>query len=94
MAGSLMPRPSQQPTGIVCELSDPKAHGFAKEVATWDALLSLGLYEHNWLRPHVALRIPSPEPCDGRHYQQPTPAMALGLTSHLWSWHEFLTFRM
>src|SRR5215472_749672 len=32
-----------------------KTHAFAKDVALWDALLSLALFEHNWIRPHVAL---------------------------------------
>ncbi|MGH7863109.1 MAG: hypothetical protein ACREOS_12845 [Candidatus Dormibacteraceae bacterium] len=35
-----------------------KTHGFAKEVNTWDALISLALFEHNWRRPHLALRVP------------------------------------
>lgn len=34
-----------------------KTHAFAKTHATWDALLSLQLFEHNWLRPHPALRL-------------------------------------
>lgn len=69
-----------------------KTHGFAKEVATWDALLSLALFEHNWLRPHLALRVLLPEPRDGRRYEPRTPAMALRLTDHPWSWPEFLLF--
>ena len=71
-----------------------KTHGFAKAVDTWDALFSLVLFEHNWLRPHIALRVPLPEPQDGRRYHQRTPAMALGLTDHPWSWQEFLLFRV
>jgi IS1 family transposase len=67
-----------------------KTHGFAKEVDTWDALLGLALFEHNWLRPHVALRLPLPEPQQARRYEQRTPAMALGLAAHIWSWEEFL----
>jgi hypothetical protein len=59
-----------------------KTHGFAKEAVTWDALFSLVLVEQNWLRPHIALRIPLPEPQDGRRYDQRSPAMARGLTDH------------
>lgn len=70
-----------------------KTHGFAKELDTWDALFSLVLFEHNWLRPHIALRIPLPEPQGGRRYEQQSPAMALSLTDHLWSWPEFLLLR-
>lgn len=67
-----------------------KTHGFAKQAATWDALFGLSLFEHNWLRPHVALRVPLPEPHQGRRYHRRTPAMALALTNHVWSWEEFL----
>jgi hypothetical protein len=71
-----------------------KTHGFAKKVATWDALFRLTIFEQNWLRPHIALRVPLPEPLDGRLYFQRTPAMVLNLTDHPWSWQEFLTFRV
>lgn len=67
-----------------------KTHAFAKDAATWDALFSLALFAHNWLRPHIALRRLLPEPVDGRCYERRTPAMALGLTDHLWTWEEFL----
>jgi hypothetical protein len=66
-----------------------KTHAFAKRDATWDALVSLQLFEHNWIRPHRALRLlMSTEP---RRYLPRTPAMALGLTAHPWSWISFLT---
>src|SRR6266568_3570764 len=66
-----------------------KTHAFAKRDATWDALVSLQLFEHNWIRPHRALRLlRSTEP---RRYLPHTPAMALGLTAHPWSWISFLT---
>jgi IS1 family transposase len=67
-----------------------KTHAFAKGVATWDALFGLALFAHNWIRPHVALRRSLAEPIDGRRYGRRSPAMALGLTDHLWSWEEFL----
>ncbi len=66
-----------------------KTHAFAKSTATWDALFGLALFEHNWLRPHPALSQPSTVP--GRYYERRTPAMAIGLTEHRWSWREFLT---
>ena len=69
-----------------------KTHAFAKTATTWDALLGLVLFEQNWLRPHVALRQPSDEP--GRRYRPRTPAMALGLTDHPWTWTEFLTMHV
>jgi hypothetical protein len=69
-----------------------KTHAFAKRDATWDALVGLALFEHNWLRPHRAVRRPLsfPHPLHAR-YQQVSPAMALGLTDHIWSWSAFLT---
>jgi hypothetical protein len=66
-----------------------KTHAFAKDVATWDALVSLTLFEHNWIRPHIALRRGLPEPVDGRRYEPRTPAMTLGCADHAWSWEEF-----
>ena len=68
-----------------------KTHAFAKSVPTWDALFGLALFEHNWLRPHPALSQPSTMP--GRYYERRTPAMAIGLTDHRWSWREFLTIK-
>jgi hypothetical protein len=66
-----------------------KTHAFAKTDVTWDALLSLQIFEHNWLRPHPALRLPVV--ARGRHFAPRTPAMALHLTEHVWTWQEFLT---
>jgi hypothetical protein len=56
--------------------------------------VGLILYEHNWLHPHIALRVRLPEPQEGRIYQQRTPAMALRLTNHQWTWQESLLFRV
>ena len=68
-----------------------RTHGFAKRVRTWDAVVSLSLFEENWMRPHVALRIRKDDLPDGRRYEQRSPAMAVGLATHVWSWCEFLT---
>jgi hypothetical protein len=70
-----------------------KTHAFAKTCATWDALLNLALFTHNWCLPHVALRQPlvNPEPGTQRRYDRRSPAMALGLTHHIWSLMEFLS---
>ena len=66
-----------------------KTHAFAKTVPMWDALFRVVVFEHNWLRPHPALSQPSTTP--GRRYERRTPAMAIGLSDHRWSWREFLT---
>jgi hypothetical protein len=51
----------------------------------------LALVEHNWCRPHPALRLPAPADAHPRRYLQRTPAMAQGLTDHPWSLVELLT---
>jgi hypothetical protein len=70
-----------------------KTHAFAKTTGTWDALVILCLFEHNWLRPHRALREAGKGLPEGRRYRPRTPAMAIGLTDHIWTWEEFLTFK-
>lgn len=68
-----------------------KTHAFAKQPATWDAAVGLLLFEHNWIRPHPALRRRLAEPVGGRRYEQRTPAMVLGLATTPLRWSEFLT---
>ena len=68
-----------------------KTHAFAKDTATWDAAVTVVLFEHNWLRPHPALRLLLVEPVAGCRYERRTPAMLLGLADHPWTWVDFLT---
>jgi hypothetical protein len=68
-----------------------KTHVFAKRGATWDAAVGLSLFEENWMRAHQALRVEQAGLPEKRRYLQRSPAMALGLTDHMWSWVEFLT---
>lgn len=68
-----------------------KTHAFAKQVSSWDAAVTLCLFEHNWMRPLRALREVEPDPSTGRRYRQRSPAMVLGLSHHLWSWTELLS---
>ena len=70
-----------------------KTHAFAKASSAWDAAVTLALFEHNWLRAHPALRQRLPEPIapGARCYQHRSPAMAMGLADHIWTWAEFLT---
>jgi hypothetical protein len=68
-----------------------KTHAFAKRDATWDALVRLQIFDHNCCRTHRALRLPLGIP-DGMHrYQYRSPALALGVTDHLWSFQDLLT---
>lgn len=57
-----------------------KTHAFAQAVVTWEALVVLCLFEHNWVRPHTALREETGGLMPGRRYQRRSPAMAIGLT--------------
>lgn len=68
-----------------------KTHAFAKQVATWEAVVGLSLFEHNWCRPHVALRQPCAITDTGRRYDPVTPAMHLGLATTPLPWLDFLT---
>jgi hypothetical protein len=71
-----------------------KTHAFAKDSRTSDAAVGLCLFEHNWIRPHSALRQQEEGLPGGRKYRHRSPAMAIGLTDHVWSWTEFLTCRV
>ncbi len=70
-----------------------KTHAFAKRDQTWWALVTLCLFEHNLLKEHVALRQEAAGLPNGRRYLRRSPAMADGLTDHIWSWEEFLSLR-
>lgn len=68
-----------------------KTHAFAKQEVTWDAAVGLSLFEGNWMRAHSALKVKEAGLPDGRRYRRRSPAMAIGLAEHVWSWTEFLT---
>jgi hypothetical protein len=42
----------------------------------------------NFVRPPLSLRVALPQPINGRQWQQRTPAMAAGLTDHMWTLEE------
>jgi IS1 family transposase/transposase-like protein len=62
----------------------------------------LALYQtyHNWCLPHTSLRLPLPQPVpthgsgSAKRWQPRTPAMAAGLTHHVWTLREVLLFRV
>jgi hypothetical protein len=48
---------------------------------------------YNFVRPHSALKVKLCQPAaHGRLWQQRTPAMAAGLTDHIWSLEELLSY--
>lgn len=71
-----------------------KTHGFAKRERTWKALVGLGMFEHNWIREHPALRQVGTDLPQGKRYRRQTPAMAIGLSECPWTWEELLTRRV
>ena len=62
----------------------------------------LALYHvyHNFCLPHASLRVPLPQPLptngtgSAKRWQPQTPAMAAGLTDHVWTLREVLHFRV
>ena len=48
----------------------------------------------NFVRPHQALRTALPSSFHGRKWQPQTPAMAAGLTDHIWTLEELLSYRI
>ncbi|MEO0759489.1 MAG: hypothetical protein AAFY78_21750, partial [Cyanobacteria bacterium J06648_16] len=48
-------------------------------IAWWSATV------YNWVREHRSLKVPLPVPQGSKRYLQRTPAMAIGLTQHIWT---------
>jgi hypothetical protein len=63
-------------------------------------LLALFHVYHNFVLPHASLRQPlrAPEPTNGsssaKWWQPCTPAMAAGLTDHVWTLKDVLLYRV
>jgi len=65
-----------------------KEHFLRRHIALEDAI-------YNFVRPHSALRVRLPRRgAYGRKWQQRTPAMAAGLTDHIWTLDELLGYRL
>jgi hypothetical protein len=75
-----------------------KTLGFSKKVSNLQMQADFFQVYYNFARPHLSLRIPLDVPvhfdgCVKRKYSLVTPAMATGITEHLWTFKELLTFR-
>lgn len=77
-----------------------RTNGFSKDLTWFEKQLWLSLaYDHLGL-PHQGLRerLPTPEPTRGagspRLWRPATPAMAAGLTEHVWTTEELLAYRV
>jgi transposase-like protein len=77
-----------------------RTNGFSKELSWFEKQLWLSMAYSHLVLPHLSLRqrLPVPEPTRGtgspRRWQQRTPAMAAGITDHIWSTAELLSYRV
>jgi IS1 family transposase len=77
-----------------------RTNGFSKAWSWLDRQLWLSLAYYHFVLPHDSLRqpLPVPEPTRGagslRRWDPVTPAMAAGITDHVWSVRELLSYRV
>jgi hypothetical protein len=77
-----------------------KTNGFSKELTWLEKQLWLSLAYYHLVLPHESLRqlLPFPESTRGygspRRFKPVTPAMAAGLTDHVWTTQELLSYRV
>jgi hypothetical protein len=73
---------------------------FSKDLTWLEKHLWLSLAYYHFVLPHESLRrlLPQPHPTRGsgssKKWQPVTPAMAAGLTDHLWTMEELLSYRV
>lgn len=65
-----------------------KTLSYSKEVRCLRASCAWEDAVYNWVRPHQSLRLESSTP--GRKWDRRSPAMAAGLTDHIWTVRELL----
>jgi IS1 family transposase/transposase-like protein len=77
-----------------------RTNGFSKELTWFEKQLWLSIAYYHLVLPHRSLRqeLPVPEPTRGtgspRRWQPRTPAMAAGITDHIWTTTELLSYRV
>jgi hypothetical protein len=77
-----------------------RTNGFSKDIAWFEKQLWLSMAYYHLVLPHHSLRRPltTPEPTRGngtpRQWSPVTPAMAAGLTDHVWTTAESLSYRV
>jgi IS1 family transposase len=77
-----------------------KTNGFSKELPWLEKQLWLCLAYYHLVLPHQSLRcqLPTRQPTRGtgseRRWQLVTPAMAAGMTNHVWTTEELLSYRV
>jgi hypothetical protein len=77
-----------------------RTNGFSKELPWFEKQLWLSMAYYHLVLPHHSLRqeLPIPEPTRGtgspRRWKPRTPAMAAGITDHVWTTTELLSYRV
>ena len=77
-----------------------RTNGFSKDLTWFEKQLWLSLAYYHLILPHASLRTPLsvPEPTHGtgslRRWRPVTPAMAAGITDHVWTTRELLSDRV
>lgn len=77
-----------------------RTNGFSKEITWFEKQLWVSLAYYHLVRPHHSLRqrLPIPESTRGtgspRRWRPVTPAMAAGITDHVWTTTELLSYRV
>jgi IS1 family transposase len=77
-----------------------RTNGFSKDITWLEKQVWLSLAYYHLILPHARLRtpLPTPEPTLGtgspRRWRPLTPAMAAGITDHLWTVRELLSYRV
>jgi hypothetical protein len=69
-----------------------KTMGFSKKKVPLAEALNLYSALYHFVKPHHGLRLEVNE--NGRRWIQRTPMMAAGITEHIWTVEELLTFRV
>lgn len=71
-----------------------KTLGFSKKRRELQQSLDFADAYANFVRPHRALRLPAPEsPGGSRRWVPRSPAMAAGITDHIWTLKELMSYR-
>jgi len=77
-----------------------RTNGFSKAITWFEKQLWVSLAYYHLIRPHHSLRqrLPIPESTHGkgspRRWRPVTPAMAAGITDHVWTTTELLSYRV
>ena len=69
-----------------------KSNGFSKDIRKLGVQLYLALGYYHFAKEHFGLRQESKD--NGKKWVQRTPALAAGITDHIWSTRELLTYRV